>query len=72
MNVDFKYVGKHLATRPNEAMNKVLMKPEAEAPEVHYYMMRGGVDQREHYRLGAGDSRRRVYQDIWALPHRQA
>jgi glucose-6-phosphate isomerase len=46
MNIDFKYVGKHLATRTHEAMQKVLMNPEAEGPAVHYYMIRGGKDQR--------------------------
>jgi glucose-6-phosphate isomerase, archaeal len=46
MNIDFKYVGKHLATRSHEAMKKVLMDPEAPGPQVHYYMIRGGVDQR--------------------------
>ncbi|MDB5179235.1 MAG: hypothetical protein JWN01_1178 [Patescibacteria group bacterium] len=46
MNIDFKNVGKHLATRSHEAMRKVLMHPEAEGPAVHYYMIRGGKDQR--------------------------
>jgi len=43
---DFSFVPKHLATRTHEAMQPVLMDPEAAGPAVHYYMMRGGVDQR--------------------------
>jgi glucose-6-phosphate isomerase len=46
MNIDFKYVPKHLATRTHEAMQPVLLDPEAKGPAVHYYMIRGGVDQR--------------------------
>jgi len=46
MNIDFTFVPKHMATRDNEAMKPVLMHPEAPAPAVHYYMIRGGVDQR--------------------------
>jgi glucose-6-phosphate isomerase len=46
MNIDFKFVPKHLATRSEEAMKPVLMDPEAQGPEVHYYMIRGGVDQK--------------------------
>jgi glucose-6-phosphate isomerase, archaeal len=46
VNIDFKNVGKHLATRSHEAMKKVLMDPEAPGPDVHYYMIRGGTDQR--------------------------
>jgi glucose-6-phosphate isomerase len=34
------------ATRTNEKMKEVLMDPSAEAPAIHYYMIRGGKDKR--------------------------
>lgn len=34
------------ATRTNEKMKEVLMNPEAPAPEIHYYMIRGGTDKK--------------------------
>jgi glucose-6-phosphate isomerase len=46
MNIDFTNVGKHYAARTQEAMQKVLMDPNAQGPAVHYYMIRGGKDQR--------------------------
>ena len=46
MNIDFKNVSKHLAVRTHEAMQPVLMDPTAPGPAVHYYMIRGGSDQR--------------------------
>ena len=46
MDIVFKNVAKHFASRSNDKMAEVLMKPEAEAPSVHYYMIRGGVDQK--------------------------
>ena len=46
MNIDFTNVPKHLATRTHEAMKPVLMKPDAPGPAVHYYMIRGGTEQR--------------------------
>jgi glucose-6-phosphate isomerase len=46
MATDFTNVPKHLATRTHEAMKPVLMHPEADGPAVHYYMIRGGKDQR--------------------------
>jgi glucose-6-phosphate isomerase len=46
MNIDFANVGKHYAARTNEKMKEVLMSPNAEAPEVHYYMIRGGSEQK--------------------------
>lgn len=46
MNIDFKNVGKHYAARTHEMMQKVLMDPAAPGPVVHYYMIRGGSDQR--------------------------
>lgn len=36
----------HLAVRTHENMRDVLMSPEAPGPSVHYYMIRGGSDQR--------------------------
>lgn len=43
---NFSSVGKHYAARTHEKMREVLMVPEAEGPAVHYYMIRGGKDQR--------------------------
>ena len=36
----------HLAVRTHEKMKEVLMNPNAPGPAVHYYMIRGGSDQR--------------------------
>lgn len=36
----------HLAVRTHEKMTEVLMDPTAVGPSVHYYMIRGGSDQR--------------------------
>lgn len=36
---------KPFADRPHEKMKEVLMYPEAEGPQVHYYMIRGGSDK---------------------------
>jgi len=36
---------KPFADRPHEKMKEVLMHPEAEGPEIHYYMIRGGKDK---------------------------
>jgi len=36
----------HLAVREHDKMKEVLMHPEAEGPDVHYYMIRGGSDMR--------------------------
>ena len=36
---------KPFAARENEMMKDVLMHPEVEAPEIHYYMIRGGKDK---------------------------
>jgi len=46
MNIDFKYVDKHYAARTHEKMKEVLMDPDGVGPAVHYYMIRGGVDQK--------------------------
>lgn len=46
MNIDFKNVPKHYAARTHEKMQEVLMDPNGEGPAIHYYMIRGGVDQK--------------------------
>ena len=46
MNIDFKFVPKHYASRSHEKMQEVLMDPNAKGPLIHYYMIRGGVDQK--------------------------
>jgi len=42
----FKHVAKHYASRSHAKMQEVLLEPTAEAPELHYHMIRGGKDQR--------------------------
>lgn len=46
MNIDFKNVPKHYAPRIHEKMKEVLMDPSSIGPEIHYYMIRGGKDQK--------------------------
>jgi len=46
MNIDFTNVGKHYASRTHDKMQDVLMDPNGIGPEIHYCMIRGGVDQR--------------------------
>lgn len=46
MNIDFRNVPKHYASRSHEKMKEVLMVPAATGPAIHYYMIRGGKDQR--------------------------
>lgn len=46
MNIDFKNVSKHYAARTHEKMSEVLMDPNASGPAIHYYMIRGGSDQK--------------------------
>jgi glucose-6-phosphate isomerase len=46
MNIDFTFVDKHYASRPHEKMKEVLMDPNGKGPAIHYYMIRGGKDQR--------------------------
>lgn len=46
MNIDFKDVPKHYAARAHEKMQDVLMDPNGEGPAIHYYMIRGGAEQR--------------------------
>lgn len=44
--MDFTHVSKHYAARTHEKMREVLMDPDGVGPAVHYYMIRGGKDQR--------------------------
>lgn len=46
MNIDFKNVGKHYAARNQEKMQEVLMDHQGVGPPIHYYMIRGGKDQK--------------------------
>lgn len=46
MKIDFSTVPKHLATRTHEAMRPVLCFPDEPGPPIHYYMIRGGREQR--------------------------
>src|SRR3989344_7557466 len=46
MKVDFSFVPKHYASRSHEKMQEVLMDPKGTGPTVHYYMIRGGVNQK--------------------------
>ena len=46
MSIDFKNVGKHYASRSHEKMQEVLMDPNGNGPAVHYYMIRGGTEQK--------------------------
>lgn len=46
MNVNFDFVPKHYAARTHEKMQEVLMDPAGKGPSIHYYMIRGGVDQK--------------------------
>lgn len=46
MNIDFTNVAKHYAPRTHEKMQEVLMDPAGSGPAFHYYMVRGGVEQR--------------------------
>ena len=42
----FINVPKHYASRTHEKMKDVLMDPDGAGPAIHYYMIRGGVDQK--------------------------
>ena len=44
--MNFDFVAKHYASRTHEKMREVLMDPDAEGPAIHYYMIRGGKDQK--------------------------
>ena len=46
MLIDFTNVPKHYAARTHEKMQDVLMDPSGVGPAIHYYMIRGGVDQK--------------------------
>ena len=46
MEIDFKNVPKHYASRTHEKMQDVLMDSAGIGPAIHYYMIRGGSDQR--------------------------
>lgn len=46
MNIDFTNVPKHYAPRTHEKMQEVLMDPKGSGPAFHYYMIRGGVEQK--------------------------
>lgn len=46
MKIDFTNVPKHYASRTHEKMKEVLMDPDVSGPVVHYYMIRGGSQQK--------------------------
>ncbi|MFZ2975756.1 MAG: glucose-6-phosphate isomerase family protein [Candidatus Moraniibacteriota bacterium] len=46
MNINFNFVPKHYASREHEKMKDVLMDPNGVGPAIHYYMIRGGVNQK--------------------------
>lgn len=46
MQIDFTNVPKHYASRTHEKMQEVLMDPAGVGPAIHYYMIRGGVEQK--------------------------
>jgi len=46
MEINFANVPKHYAARTQEKMQEVLMDPDGIGPAVHYYMIRGGVQQK--------------------------
>ncbi len=46
MKINFSFVPKHFASRDHDKMKEVLMDPTATGPAIHYYMIRGGVEQK--------------------------
>lgn len=46
MTIDFTNVPKHYAARTHQKMKEVLMDPAGAGPAIHYYMIRGGVNQK--------------------------
>lgn len=46
MNIDFTNVPKHYASRDHKKMQEILMDPAGNGPAIHYYMIRGGIDQK--------------------------
>lgn len=58
---DFSFVPKHYAARTHAEMKDVLMDPNAKGPEIHYYMIRGGKNQKKYHGLGGRDGWGRIY-----------
>jgi glucose-6-phosphate isomerase len=46
METNFDFVPKHYASREHAKMQDVLMDPNGVGPAIHYYMIRGGVNQK--------------------------
>ncbi|MEI6596687.1 MAG: glucose-6-phosphate isomerase family protein [bacterium] len=46
MKIDFKNVAKHYASRSHKKMKDVLLNQAGVGPAIHYYMIRGGVEQK--------------------------
>jgi glucose-6-phosphate isomerase len=46
MEINFEFVPKHYASREHEKMVDVLMDPNGVGPAIHYYMIRGGIEQK--------------------------
>ena len=46
MKIDFSFVPNHYGPRTHEKMKEVLMDPNGVGPAIHYYMIRGGVNQK--------------------------
>jgi glucose-6-phosphate isomerase, archaeal len=46
MDIDFTNVPRHYAARTHEKMKEVLMDPQGYGPAIHYYMIRGGSEQK--------------------------
>ena len=46
MIIDFKNVSQHYAPRTQEKMKEVLLDPAGIGPAIHYYMVRGGTEQK--------------------------
>jgi len=46
MEINFTNVSKHYAARTHEKMEDVLMDPKGIGPAIHYYMIRGGSEQK--------------------------
>lgn len=46
MLIDFSNVSKHYAARTHDKMVDVLMDPAGTGPTIHYYMIRGGKEQK--------------------------
>lgn len=46
MRIDFTNVPRHYAAREHKEMKDVLMDPDGKGPAIHYYMIRGGINQK--------------------------